>query len=81
MEKFTIAHVAQALGMHAMTIQKLVLEGFIGSVKEGRRRLIPAEELNKVLAIRNEHGRDWLKAIKPNPPARQVGSPTAPLTR
>lgn len=81
MEKFTIAQVAQALGMHAMTIQKLILEGYIRSVKEGRRRLVTAEELNKVLAIRNEHGRDWLKSIQPSPPARQVGSPTAPLTR
>lgn len=82
MDRFSIAQAASALGMHEMTVQQLVLEGFIQSSKEGRRRWISKDELDKVIALRAQHGRNWMKSISPTPPLkRDVGSFTDPVTR
>lgn len=82
MDRFSIAQAASALGLHEMTVQQLVLEGFIASSKEGRRRWISKDELDKVIALRAQHGRNWMKSVKPAVVEKiRAGSFTDPVTR
>jgi excisionase family DNA binding protein len=54
---YSIAEVAQALGIGRTLTMKLVREGQLRSFKVGRRRLVPAEALEELLARGAPDGR------------------------
>ena len=81
--QYTIVQVAEALGLHRMTVTQLILDGYIASTKNDRgHRIVSHEELEKVKALRTEHKRKWMNYVTPvKPETSRVNTPQNPLTR
>lgn len=47
---FSIADTANKLGLSERSVHRLVAKGELGSIKAGRRRLIPRESIRQLLA-------------------------------
>lgn len=56
-ELLTISEAADRLRIGKRTVERFVSEGEIASVKVGRRRFIPADELDRFLRRAEKRGR------------------------
>lgn len=56
-ELLTIDEVAERLRVGRRTIERFLAEGEIGSVKVGRRRLVPETELERYVRLAQRRGR------------------------
>jgi excisionase family DNA binding protein len=53
----TIPEAAERLRVHRNTLLKLLQRGELGSVRIGKRRLIPAQEIDRFIKNHTEHQR------------------------